>query len=75
MIRKAVERPAGRSMLIRYVPMAELEPGHPDELLERLTNWLNQANYPIGSLPPDVTPTEWAVRNFIDTCGRRSARA
>ena len=47
--------------------MAELEPGHPDELVERLTNWLKQANDPIGSLPPTVTPTEWAVRNFIDT--------
>ena len=47
--------------------MAELEPGHPDELLERLTNWLNEANDPIGSLPPNVTPAEWAVRNFIDT--------
>ena len=47
--------------------MAELEPGHPDELLERLINWLNQANDPIGSLPPNVTPTEWAVRNFIHT--------
>lgn len=49
------------------MPLAELEPGHPDELLERLTNWLNQANDPIGSLPPNVTPTEWAVRKFIDT--------
>jgi hypothetical protein len=47
--------------------MAELEPGHPDELLERLTNWLNEANNPTGSLPPNLTPTEWAVRNFIDT--------
>lgn len=47
--------------------MAELEPRHPDELLERLTNWLKQANDPIGSLPPNVTPTEWAVRNFIGT--------
>jgi hypothetical protein len=46
--------------------MAELEPGHPDELREMLTNWLNQANDPIGSLPPGVMPTEWAVRNFID---------
>ncbi len=47
--------------------MAELEPGHPDELREMLTNWLNQANDPIGSLPAGVTPTEWAVRNFIDS--------
>ena len=54
--------------------MAELEPGHPDELLERLTNWLNQANNPVGSLPPNVTPTEWAVRNFIDTW-RKPVRA
>lgn len=54
--------------------MAELEPGHPDELLERLTNWLDQANDPVGSLPPNVTPTEWAVRNFIDTW-RKPVRA
>ena len=47
--------------------MAELEPGHPDELQAMLTNWLNQANDPIGSLPPGVTPTEWAVRNFIES--------
>lgn len=46
--------------------MAEFEPGHPDELVERLTNWLNQVNEPVGSLPPGVTPAEWAVRNFID---------
>jgi hypothetical protein len=47
--------------------MAEIEPGHPNELLERLNNWVNRANDPIGLLPPNVTPTEWAVRNFIDT--------
>jgi hypothetical protein len=47
--------------------MAELEPGHPDELQVMLTNWVNQANDPIGSLPPGVTPTEWAVRNFIES--------
>jgi hypothetical protein len=46
--------------------MAELEPGHPDELLEMLTNWLNQASDPIGRLPPGVTPAEWVVRNFIN---------
>lgn len=46
--------------------MAELDPGHPDELIERLNNWLKQASDPIGTLPPNVTPTEWAVRNFID---------
>ena len=47
--------------------MTDLEPGHPDELREMLTNWLNQANDPMGSLPPGVTPAEWAVRNFIES--------
>jgi hypothetical protein len=56
------------------VAMGELDPGHPDELLERLTNWLNQAHDPIGSLPPNVTPTEWAVHNFINTW-RKPVRA
>ena len=46
--------------------MAELDPGHPDELKVTLTNWLNQASDPIGSLPEGVTPVEWAVRNFVD---------
>jgi hypothetical protein len=47
--------------------MAELEPGHPDTLQANLTNWLNQANDPRGSLPPGVTALELAVRNFIST--------
>jgi hypothetical protein len=47
--------------------MAELDPGHPDELKVTLTNWLREANDPIGSLPPGVTPIEWAVGNFIDS--------
>ena len=47
--------------------MAELEPGHPDELRMMLTNWLNQANDSIGSLPAGMTPTACAVRNFIDS--------
>jgi hypothetical protein len=54
--------------------MAELEPGHPDELCERLVNWLMQAASGIGSHPADVTPTEWAVRNFIDAW-RKPVRA
>lgn len=54
--------------------MAELDPGHPDELVKQLTNWLNLANEPTGTLPPGVTPTEWAVRNFIDAW-RRPVRA
>ena len=45
--------------------MTELEPGNPDELCETLTNWLNRANGPLGSLPAGTTPVEWAVRNFI----------
>jgi hypothetical protein len=47
--------------------MAEPDPGHPDELKVMLTNWLREANDPIGSLPPGVTPVEWAVGNFIDS--------
>src|SRR3954453_19669748 len=54
--------------------MAELEPGHPDELLTMLTNWLNQANDPIRPLPANTTPTEWAVRNFI-SAWRKPVRA
>src|SRR5262245_8523239 len=46
--------------------MAELEPGHPDELLKLLTNWLKQANEPDGKLLPEgIAATEWAVRQFI----------
>lgn len=47
--------------------MAELEPGHPDELRQMLTNWLKLAHDPIGSLPEGATPIEWAVRNFINS--------
>lgn len=46
--------------------MAELEPGHPDELLMLLNNWLNQANAETGTLlPHGISPQEWAVRQFI----------
>src|SRR5262245_20911287 len=45
--------------------MAELEPGHPDELVQTLRNWLREANSPIGSLPEGTDPVEWAVRRFI----------
>ncbi len=54
--------------------MAELEPGHPDELCELLTNWLKHANEPFGTLPPGMTPTEWAVRSFINSW-RKPVRA
>jgi hypothetical protein len=47
--------------------MAELEPGHPDELVEMLKNWLQQGHSPIGSLPEEVDPVEWAIRRFIDS--------
>lgn len=47
--------------------MAELDPGHPDELRKLLTNWLNQAQDPVGSLPAGVTPIEWAVQQFIES--------
>jgi len=55
--------------------MAELEPGHPDELVETLENWLREANSPIGTLPEGMDAVEWAVRRFIDTwkAGARSA--
>ena len=46
--------------------MAELEPGHPDELMAMLNNWMKQANEPDGNLLPEgITPTEWAVRQFV----------
>jgi hypothetical protein len=45
--------------------MAELEPGHPDELIRTLRNWLREAESPIGSLPAGTDPVEWAVRRFI----------
>jgi len=53
--------------------MAELEPGHPDELTQQLANWLKEANDPIGTLPAGLPPTEWAARRFIDTW-RKPAR-
>lgn len=52
------------------MPMAELDPGHPDELCKLLTNWLNQANDPIGTLPPGTTPVEWAVQQFVESWRR-----
>jgi hypothetical protein len=45
--------------------MAELEPGHPDELVRMLKNSLQQAQDPIGSLPEGTDPVEWAIRRFI----------
>jgi len=55
--------------------MAELEPGHPDELVQTLRNWLREANSPIGTLPEGMDAVEWAVRRFIDTwkAGARNA--
>lgn len=47
--------------------MAELEPGHPDELVQVLRNWLREANSPIGALPAGMDAVEWAVRRFIDS--------
>ncbi len=47
--------------------MAELEPGHPDELVQTLRNWLREGNDPIGALSQGMDPVEWAVRRFIDT--------
>jgi quinol monooxygenase YgiN len=45
--------------------MSELEPGHPDELVRVLNNWLREALSPIGYLPEGTDPVEWAVRRFI----------
>jgi len=47
--------------------MAELEPGHPDELVRTFRNWLREAQDPIGSLPAGADPVEWAVRQFINS--------
>jgi hypothetical protein len=46
--------------------MTELEPGHPDELVQVLRNWLREAQSPIGALPEGTDPVEWAVRRFIE---------
>jgi hypothetical protein len=45
--------------------MAELEPGHPDELVQTLRNWFREAESPDGSLPEGTDPVEWVVRRFI----------
>jgi hypothetical protein len=45
--------------------MAELEPGHPDELVQILRNWLREAMSPTGTLPQGMDAVEWAVRRFI----------
>lgn len=55
--------------------MAELEPGHPDELIHTLRNWLREAHDPIGSFPTGTDPVEWAVRRFIDTWKTEARRA
>src|SRR5262249_22894591 len=55
--------------------MAELEPGHPDGLIHRLRNWLQEAQDPIGSLPAGTDPVEWAVRRFIDTWKTEARRS
>ncbi len=54
--------------------MAEMDPGHPDELRELLGNWIAQANDPIGTLPLGTTAVELAVKNFID-CWRKPVRS
>ena len=45
--------------------MAELDPGHPDELVRTLRNWLREAHDSVGALPADTDPVEWAVHRFI----------
>jgi hypothetical protein len=55
--------------------MAELDPGHPDELVKTLRNWLREANSPVGKLPDDVDAVEWAVRRFIDSWKGPARRA
>ena len=55
--------------------MAELESGHPDELVQTLRNWLREANSPLGSLPEGMDAVEWAVRRFIDSWKTRARTA
>lgn len=45
--------------------MAGPEPGRPDDLARLLRHWLHEANANYESLPRDVEPAEWVVRNFI----------
>jgi hypothetical protein len=40
-------------------------PGHSDELVRTLRNWLREASNPIGSLPTGTDSVEWALRRFI----------
>ena len=48
--------------------MAELEPGHPDELLQLLRNIFQQAHASEGELlPHGIDPLEWAARRFIES--------
>jgi hypothetical protein len=48
--------------------MAELESGHPDELVQTLSNWLRQSQSLEGELlPSGIDRIEWAVRRFIDS--------
>jgi len=54
--------------------MAELEPGHPDELVKILRNWMREAESPIGDFPAGVEPIEWAIRQFIN-CWSRPLRS
>jgi len=56
--------------------MAELDPGHPDELIKLLTNWLRESQSPVGSLlPVGIDPAEWAVRQFINSWKQTARRA
>jgi len=55
--------------------VAELEPGHPDELVRTLRNWLSEAHSPLGSLPEGTDPVEWAVRRFIASWQRPARNA
>ena len=50
--------------------MPELEPGHPDELVQTLRNWLDQAKSPPGSLPEGMDTVNWAIRQFIHSWQR-----
>jgi hypothetical protein len=50
---------------MEVVEVAELEPGHPHELVRALRNWLRAAHEPLGSLPAGTDQVEWAVRQFI----------
>jgi hypothetical protein len=47
--------------------MAEMEPGHPDELVESLRGWLREGTSTAGTLHDGMDAVEWAVCRFINS--------